>query len=375
MSGSKSMVKFHNHRGINIIFTEDQQVAHRKNSFAHAITFSARPLRPMEIFLVEIEKNESGWSGHMRIGLTMHNPDKRFQLPQYALPDLANQGQTWVYAVTKSNNKVVDTEHGEITLKHSLLGTGDSVRTYNGIIERTLLRPPPRVLSMKRLKRKLQQQRQEYTQAQLALAQVEKREHMVTGMSAEGAVGGLGVSAAPSTSRGMASAASSFGGGGLPAAQPGPSTSAAVPRSGPSAHQRVESRPEPPRYHQPELTGYSSYGGPETRIVPQIREQQRQLEAAVLTTQPELLGDDDEEINDEEVLPTDEGSRIGIVYVVKGDKAEMHFIINGEDQGPCTRDIPYKDGPLYALVDVYGTTKQIRLIPLISGKCCLHYFH
>lgn len=51
------------------------------------------------------------------------------------------------------------------------------------------------------------------------------------------------------------------------------------------------------------------------------------------------------------------------------NKAEMHFIINGEDQGPCTKDIPYKEGALHAVVDVYGTTKQVKIIQLYGSKC------
>lgn len=71
------------------------------------------------------------------------------------------------------------------------------------------------------------------------------------------------------------------------------------------------------------------------------------------------------------ILPTDVGSRIGIMYVPQAgcpDKAEMHFIINGEDQGVCGKDIPYKAGPLRAVVDVYGTTKQVRIIQLYGGE-------
>jgi len=70
-------------------------------------------------------------------------------------------------------------------------------------------------------------------------------------------------------------------------------------------------------------------------------------------------------------LPTDAGSRIGIMYVPQAgcpDKAEMHFIINGEDQGVCGKDIPYKAGPLRAVVDVYGTTKQVRIVQLYGGE-------
>lgn len=46
----------------------------------------------------------------------------------------------------------------------------------------------------------------------------------------------------------------------------------------------------------------------------------------------------------------------------------MHFIINGEDQGPCTKDIPYKEGALHAVVDVYGTTKQVKIIQLYGSE-------
>lgn len=70
------------------------------------------------------------------------------------------------------------------------------------------------------------------------------------------------------------------------------------------------------------------------------------------------------------ILPTDTGSRIGVMYVPQAgsDKAEMHFIINGEDQGVCQKDIPYKAGPLHAIVDVYGTTKQVRIVQLYGCK-------
>jgi neuralized-like protein 2 len=56
------------------------------------------------------------------------------------------------------------------------------------------------------------------------------------------------------------------------------------------------------------------------------------------------------------------------MYSVVGNSAEMHFIINGEDQGPCVRNIPYNNGALHAVVDVYGTTKQVRIIQLYGGK-------
>lgn len=73
-----------------------------------------------------------------------------------------------------------------------------------------------------------------------------------------------------------------------------------------------------------------------------------------------------------DTLPTDIGSRIGIMYVITNDTAEMHLIINGDDQGPCVKGIPYLEGYLYAVVDVYGITKQVRIIQLYGVETLQH---
>ncbi|XP_043285233.1 neuralized-like protein 2 [Venturia canescens] len=222
----KIINRFHPSHGENIILYDENTVAFRKTSFADAVTFSEKPLQLGELFLLEIEKHELGWSGHMRLGLTQINPatiDRNF-LPKYALPNLLTMGSSWVFTITQGPHPILSLEDGYkeviprvgIPSQGKRLPTDDiSIQTARGLIPFTALRPN-----------------------------------------------------------------------------------------------------------------------------------------TVASSQ--------------NLLPTETGSRIGIMYVPQAgsDKAEMHFIINGEDQGVCGKDIPYKEQPLYVVVDVYGTTKQVRIIQL-----------
>ncbi|RUS69468.1 hypothetical protein EGW08_022769 [Elysia chlorotica] len=239
--------RFHKAHGQNIKLLQGNTTAHREQSFAHALVFSEKPLQPGEIFLVEIEKTERGWSGHMRIGLTEVDPGKQENgLPQYALPDLAQLGRCWVSAVTKSRNRLQyhspERARSSMPAQYtSILGNNEVISTACGRVRRSMLMPS-------------------YSLFCSTLA-----------------------------------------------------------NNG---------------------SGQTSQDGEE----PSLKAAKRLLVA------------------------TDVGSRIGVMFCPDetGFFARMHFIINGEDQGPSEELIPISQdsAPLFAVVDVYGTTKQIRLIEL-----------
>ncbi|KAM6404334.1 neuralized-like protein 2 [Rhynochetos jubatus] len=98
--------RFHHVHGANVRLDAGRTRATRVESFANGLCFSQEPLAPGQLFLVEIEEKELGWCGHLRVGLTAHDPRGLPAVPEYSLPDLVNMGDTWVFAITRSHNRV-----------------------------------------------------------------------------------------------------------------------------------------------------------------------------------------------------------------------------------------------------------------------------
>ncbi|XP_076155108.1 neuralized-like protein 2 [Alosa pseudoharengus] len=101
-------MEFHPVHGTNVQLDPSGTRATRVESFANGLCFSKNPLNPGEIFLVEIEDKELGWCGHLRIGLTAHDPRSLETVPEYSLPDLMDLGKSWVFAITRNHNRVVE---------------------------------------------------------------------------------------------------------------------------------------------------------------------------------------------------------------------------------------------------------------------------
>ncbi|XP_070847254.1 neuralized-like protein 2 [Chaetodon trifascialis] len=109
---SDQFMEFHPIHGTNVRLDHSGTQATRVESFANGVCFSKHPLKPGEIFLIEIEDKELGWCGHLRVGLTARDPRDLEVVPEYSIPDLTDLGDSWVFAITRNHNKIIE-EAGE----------------------------------------------------------------------------------------------------------------------------------------------------------------------------------------------------------------------------------------------------------------------
>ena len=103
-------MRFHERHGTHVELSPCKTSAKRIKSFANAVVFSHRPLVFGETFLFEIEEQEKDWSGHVRCGITTHNPQTIKSVPPYLLPDMAQMGRTWVFAIKSTIQKPLGDE-------------------------------------------------------------------------------------------------------------------------------------------------------------------------------------------------------------------------------------------------------------------------
>lgn len=107
-SFSDQFMEFHPIHGRNVQLDYSGTQATRVESFANGVCFSKNSLKPGEIFLIEIEDKELGWCGHLRVGLTAKDPMSLEVVPEYSIPDLTDLGDSWVFAITRSHNKIIE---------------------------------------------------------------------------------------------------------------------------------------------------------------------------------------------------------------------------------------------------------------------------
>ncbi|XP_072229584.1 neuralized-like protein 2 [Leuresthes tenuis] len=249
--------EFHHIHGTNVRLDHSGTQATRVESFANGVCFSKQPLKPGEIFLIEIEDKELGWCGHLRVGLTARDPSNLNVVPEYSIPDLTDLGDSWVFAITRNHNKII--EEAEVP---------------------------------------------EAGEGGLAGGQRLGRGEAEVGAEAQGDGGGGNMK---------------------------PKTFFT------DTHLYIDNI----RIPRDKLVGRSRPG-----------------------RYSHIL---DDLYKTNALPPTARRSRIGVLFVAKGqNQGDMHIVINGEDMGASAKGIPTSH-PLYAVVDVFAATKCVRIVQVEYG--------
>lgn len=367
------LTRFHSNHGANVMLCEDNTVAYRKASFANAVTISERPLQPGEIFLVEIQKTEPGWTGHMRLGLTQLNPATPglTELPPYSLPDMTNMGNSWICAITKSHNRVQEDvgDAAPDTPDYSAMQRtgGAAAGVDGGVLSGGLLAAahtpvlatgvlggadaaPPTPLNHESGEENLRQSIQNQQIRAALLFNEAPNSRRETSEENQAEMNGRHDGAETNRRSGL---------------QQNNVENLEV-------EEEILRRDESARGLQarqlpPVLSNSESYGLDSIIVGDHLMTSRGLVPKSVLQPTPYVITAPSGRkitLKRDNILPTDEGSRIGVIYLPRGNLAEMHYVINGEDQGAFTKKLPYKDVPMYAVVDVYGTTKQVKIIQL-----------
>lgn len=263
---SDHFMEFHPIHGTNVRLDHSGTQATRVESFANGLCFSKYPLQPGEIFLIEIEDKELGWCGHLRMGLTARDPKALEEVPEYSIPDLTDLGDSWVFAITRNHNKIIEDtadvgqEAGDQELAGGhRLGRGEAEDVAGVEARGNDSNNRPKTF---------------FTNTHLHIENVR------------------------------------------------------IPRD------KLVGRSRPGRFSHILDDLYK------TNVLP----------------------------------PTARRSRIGVLYVPKGQGlADMHIIINGEDMGASAKGIPAAE-PLYAVVDVFAATKCVRIVQVEYGCECRKSF-
>lgn len=262
---SDQFMQFHPIHGTNVQLDHSGTQATRVESFANGVCFSKCPLKPGEIFLIEIEDKELGWCGHLRIGLTARDPRSLEVVPEYSIPNLTDLGDSWIFAITRNHNKIVEEaevlepRQGELVGGRRLGRGEEEDGTGDQADERTARNRKPKTF---------------FTDTHLYIENVR------------------------------------------------------IPRD------KLVGRSRPGRYSHILDDLYK------TNALP----------------------------------PTARRSRIGVLYVPRGEGlADMHIVINGEDMGASAKRISTA-GPLYAVVDVFAATKCVRIVQVEYGCECRNDF-
>ncbi|KAM4624452.1 neuralized-like protein 2 [Polymixia lowei] len=262
---SEQFMEFHPVHGTNVRLDYSGTQATRVESFANGLCFSKHPLNPGEIFLIEIEDKELGWCGNLRVGLTALDPRTLDVVPEYSLPDLMDLGDSWVFAITRNHNKVIEEVVG--------VGAGEEGAGEEGLNGGRRL-----------------------------------------GRGGEGRAGG----------------------------------------GGDVGVDQEDQKNKTKTFFMDTHLYVDNVRIPRDKLVGRSR--------------PGRFSHILDDLYKTNALPpTARRSRIGVLFVPKGqDLADMHIIINGEDMGASAKGIPTIQ-PLYAVVDVFAATKCVRIVQVEYG--------